>query len=737
MTTLYPLFLEAALRALLAAIAVGAGLRMLRVVNVVVLKAAWAFVLVAVTVMPFATNWLGMPSWTALKLPVMPSPSFLQGALPATATKPIPHAATPTVIADASTVTEPESAPYPSPSISDSHLASIEDSDAIDDSTAAAPLGKKIDNYPQSIAPQSASSAPLPATGSTNSPNMPARIAEFCLLLYTGVAAALILRLLLGLASAIGLWFSARPISMLRDPAWNVRYSPRVASPVNIGSGIVLPAEYSEWDEEKLRIVLAHERSHIRQGDFYLQLLAGFYTAIFWFSPLGWWLKRKLYELGEAISDRAGLEEAASRTSYAQLLLEFAALPRPTLTGVAMARTSHLSQRIERLLNESSFRQAFAASGRRALLAIILVPLALLSATSLVTVQAARPATQTQPAAITGQSAPEQVTDAAPQVAPAPAPAPSPADAPQAAPAPEPAPSPNHEFIVIPAPPAPGAPDDVDGEHIVVIPRVHTPHVVIPDIHIDTHVMPQIAAIPPMPPIPAGTYHFNGRDFKFAYAFGQEGDPYAVVGADGKVQHPNGWYFNDSDRDTEIEKARKQAHGAFLWFQHDGKSYVIEDPSVLAQIDAMNKPMDDLQIQMKDLGKQMRELGEQQREKARSMRDTAVQTPDLSKELEELKAAEAALQAKQGATITQKEVGDLQREIGRIQGELGSLQGKLAVNQMGIGKAMGEFGEQQGKLGSQMGKLGAEMGRIARENHEKVDSIIKDSLSNGKAKQVQ
>jgi hypothetical protein len=47
--------------------------------------------------------------------------------------------------------------------------------------------------------------------------------------------------------------------------------------------------------------------------DFYLQVLAGLYGAMFWFSPLGWWLKRKLSELGEAISDLAGLEEAASR----------------------------------------------------------------------------------------------------------------------------------------------------------------------------------------------------------------------------------------------------------------------------------------------------------------------------------------------------------------------------------------------------------------------------------------
>ncbi len=173
-----------------------------------------------------------------------------------------------------------------------------------------------------------------------------------------------------------------------------LRSSRRVSSPVTVGSGVVLPADYQEWDAEKLRIVLAHERSHVRQGDFYLQAIAGLYAALFWFSPLGWWLKRKLSDLSEAISDRAGLEEAASHASYARILLEFAALPRRAQIGVAMARTGRLSQRIERLLNENSFRQAFAGNRRRFIAALVLVPVALFSATALIRVEAARILTQ-------------------------------------------------------------------------------------------------------------------------------------------------------------------------------------------------------------------------------------------------------------------------------------------------------------------------------------------------------
>src|SRR5580658_9859611 len=81
-----------------------------------------------------------------------------------------------------------------------------------------------------------------------------------------------------------------------------------------------------------------------------------------------------------------------------------------------MARTSNLTHRIERLLNESSFRMAFAGSRRRILLAVLLVPMALFTGTALIRVEAAASgqAVPTPPASV-----------AAPSAAPTPAVAPA------------------------------------------------------------------------------------------------------------------------------------------------------------------------------------------------------------------------------------------------------------------------------------------------------------------------
>ena len=299
-----------------------------------------------------------------------------------------------------------------------------------------------ISTAPAAAIPASAT----PATKKTGRfPLNPLTVAWF---LYLAVSAALLLRWFIGIVSSARLWSQATPLEATEfgdiDSAIATRSSNRIFSPVNIGSGIVLPADYREWPPEKLRAVLAHEGSHVRQRDFYLQLLAGLYAALTWFSPLGWWLKRKLSELSEAISDRAGLQESRSRSAYAQLLLEFAALPRPTLTGVAMARSNNLSHRIDRLLNESSFKQAFTGS-RRAFVAALIVPAVLVAATALFRVEAAAAPGQTNSpqmaslskdqlpsfSSVTGEPnpGPAQSADSSPAQTPPPA-------APEAAPAP-------------------------------------------------------------------------------------------------------------------------------------------------------------------------------------------------------------------------------------------------------------------------------------------------------------
>ena len=118
---------------------------------------------------------------------------------------------------------------------------------------------------------------------------------------------------------------------------------------------ILLPTGWRKWDDEEFAAVLAHELSHVERHDALWQRLALIHRAIFWFSPLAWWLERHLADLSEQASDEAALAGGADRTRYAETLLGFfaeleAAPERVWWHGVAMAKAGQAEKRVERIL---------------------------------------------------------------------------------------------------------------------------------------------------------------------------------------------------------------------------------------------------------------------------------------------------------------------------------------------------------------------------------------------------
>ncbi len=725
-----PMLLESAARALFAALVLWIGLRLLRVRNVPVQKTAWGLVLILALTMPLLMR-VPLPAWAELRLPALGWPK----AVPASpAARPV--SAPLSDIASSSNL-----------AFAASHLDAPHSAQSDPEPLSAPAISTQAFDPPMSVAAEKARAAAPASASPTLRPAIRAAFSPLSIVwaFYLIVSVALLLRLFLGLVTSLRLWLYARPakIPFANDQAIPVRASARVASPVNVGSGIVLPADFASWDAEKLRVVLAHECSHVRQRDFYLQLLAGLYAALIWFSPLGWWLKRKLSELGEAISDRAAVDAASTPSDYAQLLLEFAALPRPPITGVAMAHAHNLSARIERLLNDAAFRACFGRS-RRALAALLLVPAALLASTVLVRAHAAEapragaalqaaqaqhatpppaqdPAPAQSPAqsAVTGQSHPnqDQVNDSS-QQAPVP---PQPASEPIPAAPPSPAAAP-----AAPAPPDPSAPGQdatAPGTPVPPIPAVQIPPITIPPINIPRIEIPKID----ISPVNMAALAV----FDHGY-FGACEEACALVGDPGTS--PRYFGMSQDDFSDEIDKARKLAHGHFFWFRQDGKSYVIDDPAIVGQIESMQPRLDDLRKQMRDLREQERGAGEQLREQARKQREAAqnLPKPDLSAAVAQLDAAVASLKSSQGDTATREQLQEIQRRLSEIQSKLIASEVKVNWNSGDWSK----WSEEMSKYGQQMGALGEQMGQAAKENREKIRSIIDESIRNGKARPV-
>jgi beta-lactamase regulating signal transducer with metallopeptidase domain len=196
---------------------------------------------------------------------------------------------------------------------------------------------------------------------------------------YVLVATLLILRLLLGLVLSLRMLRATQPVGAEWAVGRKLRTSTRIGAPVTIGTSVLLPAECVNWDTRRRQAVLAHEGAHVARGDFYVQLLSQVNRAVFWFSPQAWWLHGRLTALAELASDDAAIEALGDRPSYAAILLEIAGLPRNRSIGVAMARPTTVSQRIERILAQETI-PGRVSRFRQTIIALGVAPLALLTA---------------------------------------------------------------------------------------------------------------------------------------------------------------------------------------------------------------------------------------------------------------------------------------------------------------------------------------------------------------------
>ena len=169
---------------------------------------------------------------------------------------------------------------------------------------------------------------------------------------YAVICGGMLSRIVLGIVLSARLLARAVPVR----PAWaagqRLRISQDVAGPVTIAHVIVLPADALAWPAETREAVLAHEQAHVARWDFAMLVLSQLHRAVFWFSPLPWWLHRRLVTLSELASDDQAMASTGDRFGYAEVLLEMGRRSVPASRGPAMARPSTLLHRIDRILLE-------------------------------------------------------------------------------------------------------------------------------------------------------------------------------------------------------------------------------------------------------------------------------------------------------------------------------------------------------------------------------------------------
>jgi beta-lactamase regulating signal transducer with metallopeptidase domain len=567
--------------------------------------------------------------------------------------------------------------------------------------------------------------------------------------IYLPVAFLFLLRLFVGIAFGRRLLRASRPIvetrlvQRLTFRAKSLRLavipdaaeSEFISVPVTLGalrSTILLPAEWREWDDAKLDAVIAHEVSHVARRDGLTQRLSLLHRAVFWFSPLAWWLDRHLADLAEQASDEAALSGGADRDDYARTLLGFfealqAAPGRVWWRGLAMAKAGQAEERLERILSwKGSVAMSVVKSSFKKSIAVAVVTLAV----PLVYLAASVRATDNTAAT------PHHVHFAQDQT-PAPHPAATPTTEPSAAPEPTPA----SEMTPLPEPgprdapaPAPAALTGTIRGGVSVIPLPpRAPMAPVPPITplpVGVTVYPPHAAMVPVPPVPPVAWHSqssgsgSSQGGGFSYHYGYDDDQRFVI-VSGKTDPLT--MSGTSEDARHVEKLRKSIQGDFIWFERDEKPYIIRDQATIDRARKFWEPEEELGKKQEALGAQQEALGRQQEELGAKMEQVQVNVPDMTAELDKLKAKLQKL----GSHATMEQVGDLQSEIGELQSKIGEIQSQAGEQQSKLGEQQGALGEKQGKLGEEQGKLGEQQAELAQKATLQMKQLLDEAIKKG------
>src|SRR5476649_784170 len=564
-------------------------------------------------------------------------------------------------------------------------------------------------------------------------------------LLWSCGAALMTLRLTIGLQ-----WVRAQTSSSRyqRNPYWQRRLSelarrfeiaPHVRlgvaemldSPITAGCWrpiVLVPAALvSGMPPDLLEALLAHELAHIKRHDYLVNLVQSAIEILLFYHPSVWALSRRIRIEREQVADDIAVAMLGRPQKLAQALSELDRFQFATTQLAHAAHGGNLMSRIKRLLRPDveplSWKMA--------------VPLLGLCAASVVLYAQAAP----QP--VRAADMPATVQSAEPAAAEPAAAAEAGAPAAPAAPAAPPAPPTPHLKV----PPAPPAPPTLAVPPVPPVPAMTA--------------QPPIPAIPPVPALsasaslPKGVHieHWSLHNGETAYAMVHGGQrAITVSGSHGDL--------------NEVSRLQHTVKGDFVWTRDGEKAYLIQDPAIIARIDAAWAPVKQLNAKMDAQGERMDAQGRSMDalgarmdavaesaeskaamraldQKGREMDALGRQMDAIGREMERVGSRMADASTPEQRTALQNQMAQVQAKFVPLQQQMMQLERDMQLHSAALQKSqlptqalsaqMKEASKPMAELGRQMGELGQEQARASREAERVTRELLRDAIKNGKA----
>jgi beta-lactamase regulating signal transducer with metallopeptidase domain len=537
---------------------------------------------------------------------------------------------------------------------------------------------------------------------------------------------------LMALRLAIGLKWVAdrtRPDEFTNNPYWQRRLSElarrfgieqhvrlgvadQLDSPITAGcfKPIVLvpTALITGMPVDLLEALLAHELAHIKRHDYLVNLIQSAIEIVLFYHPSVWAISRRIRIEREQIADDLAVDMLGQPHQLAQALSQLDRFQFDTTQLAHAAHGGNLMSRIKRLLRPDVEPVSWKLA----------MPLAGLLAAGAMLYAHAAPQPPEPPAP------PEPIALVEPAEPPAP-PAPLTATEPQAPPAPPAVPD-------LPQPAAPAMP---------AVPAIP--------------VTPALPALPALPPKPPKVPRISTADDSKGYAIVRANKDSSTVSA------------NTSDI-RKVSSLREKVKGDFVWFRDGDKTYLIQDPALMAKIDAAWAPVNSIGEQMDAQGKKMEAQGKimnaigeemntaahafsrhaeregeqyerQMEQVAREQDKVARRIDKAAREMGADSSPEKAREFAQKMAALQAEMAPLQKQMAVYQRELSAKMSKLHEqdgSMKALNQKMAEASRPMGELNARMVELNQKQTEAIREAERVLRALMQESLQNGKAQPV-
>lgn len=207
----------------------------------------------------------------------------------------------------------------------------------------------------------------------------------------------------------------------------------------------------------------------------------------------------------------------------------------------------------------------------------------------------------------------------------------------------------------------------------------------------------------------------------FTYVSGERGLRYALLEGDRSTvgsTHSDDW--------REIQELQQEYAGVQLWFEHEGRSYVLRDAERVEEAREILRPMMLLGRKQGELGRRQGALGAEQGRLGARQGQLGARQGRLGAQIGALNARIAARERRGDSTR------ELRRELRAIEREMS----ELGRRQSELGREQSELGERQSDLGRIQSELGEEQARVSRVAEKELRELVADAVRDGSAKRI-